>query len=163
MALRLLLICLFLGGCTVFVTPPQVQLRQVTAVGLDTAGVDLEVELLVHNPNRFDLTLLGYSYALQMLDTPLSSGGARQRLNFTADQDTVVRIPARVQHTDLLSVLKKQPDPDRIPYRLIAGLQVETPLGETSIPVDQRGQFAIPERYRPSNLIQRFKGLFEGR
>lgn len=158
----LLLTCL-LTGCSTIVGTPEVRLQRIAATGIDTAGIDLEVNLLVANPNRFNLTLLGYSYALSLAETPLSSGGQRQQTIFPGKQETLVRIPARVRHGDLLELLKHSPNPDHIPYHLQAGLQVDTPLGEVSVPVDSRGEFAIPEKYRPSGLLQRFKGLFNSR
>lgn len=149
-----------LTGCPAVFAAPKIQLHQITVSGIDAAGLDLEVDLLVSNPNRFDLTLTGYSYTLRVDDLPLYSGGAQQVAAFPARHETIVRIPTRVRHNDLLALLKRQPDSGRIPYHLVAALQVDTPVGETSIPVDFHNQFTIPENYRPNTIIKQLKGLF---
>lgn len=155
----LVLLVFLLTGCATVVTAPTVQLQQLKPVALDISGLTVEVDLLVTNPNRFDLTLLGYSYTLQIAGVPFSSGGGRQTIVFSAEQETQVTIPTQVRHSDLFELLQLQHDPDLIPYHLVAGLQVDTPLGERSVPVDQQGQWAIPEQYRPSGLLKQLKGI----
>jgi len=159
---RFLFLILFwgLGGCATFVTPPEVRLQQIMPVGIDATGVDIEVSLLVTNPNGFDLALQGYSYTLQVAGLPLGYGSTRQSTTFPEKKETLVRIPARLRHADLLELTKRQTDPNFIPYRLIAGLQLDTPLGESSIPLDHQGQLSIPAKYRPDAVMQRLKGLF---
>lgn len=161
--LALLLLLLAMTGCSAIVTTPEVRLQQLEPVGIDTTGLELEANLLINNPNHFGLTLLDYSYTLQVAGLPFGTGGNRQTIVFPAQQETVIRIPARIRYSDLLELLKRQPDPDRIPYRLTANLQIDTPLGETSVPVDYQGQLSIPENYRPSFMLQRFKGLLAPR
>lgn len=156
----LLTLLVALTGCAAVVTPPEVRLQQITPVRIDAAGLAIEVDLLVHNPNRFDLTLLGYSYTLQVAGLPFSSGGSRQTTTFPAHQEQLVRIPARIRHGELLELLKRQSGPDHLPYRLIAELQLATPLGESVIPLDHQGRFTIPEKYRPDALMNHLKGLF---
>lgn len=159
----LIIALLLLQGCSAIVTRPEVKVQGINMVRLDTSGVDIDINLLVSNPNRFDLALLGYSYRLQLADIPLMSGGERQKIVFQGDRETLLKIPARVRHTDLLELLRKSPDPNHLPYRIIAGLQVDTPIGETSVPVDHSGEFSVPEKYKPASMFQRFKGIFEGR
>lgn len=161
--LVLFLLALAMTGCSAVVTTPEVRLQRLAPVVFDTAGLEVEANLLINNPNRFDLTLLDYSYTLQAAGLPLGTGGNRQTIVFPAQQETGIRIPARIRYSDLLELLKRHADPDRIPYRLTASLQVDTPLGETSIPVDYQGQLSIPENYRPSFILQRFKGLLAPR
>lgn len=155
----LIALLFLLTGCAAVVTAPTIQLDQLKPVAVDISGLTIEVDLLVSNPNRFDLTLLGYSYTLQIAGLPLSSGEGSQTVVFSGGRQTRITIPAQVRHSDLFNLLQLQHDPDRIPYHLIATLQVDSPLGEKSVPVDHQGLFAVPEQYRPSSLLNRLKGI----
>jgi LEA14-like dessication related protein len=154
-AFMLILLSLLLGGCSLFVTPPTVQVRDVTVTGLDTSGLEMDIFLTVNNPNSYGIRLLGYSYKLQMIDLPLLKGGDRIRRDFQPNQDTDVRLPVRMSYHDLLDILRRFPDPDRVPYQLEAGLEVETSLGTMTIPLSKQDSFAIPPQYRPSNLLRK--------
>lgn len=50
--------------------------------------------------------------------------------------------------------MKRRPDPDRIPYRLQADLDVETPVGQLLIPIDKADVFAVPDHYGPSFYLK---------
>ena len=150
--LCLLLCC---AGCSSFVKEPQVVVRKVAIVGLDTSGVDVEFQLTVTNPNMFDISLLGYSYDLKVLTLPLANGGRQETIQFPAGRDTDLLLPLRVNHSSLVNILKRRPDPDRIPYQLQALLSISTPAGEMSLPVEKNDTFSLPERYRPSVWLDR--------
>lgn len=154
-----LLTTICLTGCSFIITAPEIQVQSITPVGISTTGLTISADLLVNNPNPFDLTLLDYSYTLQIATLPLSSGTTQQTTTFPAHQQTLIKIPVKILHTDLLQIVKLQPDLDAIPYHLSANLHVHTPLGGTSLPVNKHGDFSLPENYRPHSLIQRLKGL----
>jgi LEA14-like dessication related protein len=148
--MRLLaLVFLLLSGCTMFVAEPTVTVQRATIMNLDTRGVDLEFLLAVHNPNSFEITLNGYHYDLRVVTLPVARGGSRERVEFRGKGTTDIRLPVRIEYKDLLSIMKHRPDPDKIPYRLQADLDVETPVGQLLIPIDKTDAFAVPDHYRP--------------
>lgn len=157
-----ILLTLLSAGCTPFVREPAVVLKDTAIVGLDTAGVDLEFNLGVTNRNSFDLSLLGYTYDLQVMNLPLSAGGRQQTIIFPAERETEVRLPVRVKLTDLLEILNRTPDPDRIPCRVAARLHVKTPLGESVVPLEKEALVVLPEQYRPSFYLDRLHNVFKG-
>ena len=160
---KLLLCCLiFMTGCSVFVKSPQVQVKDVNVVSLDGGGAGIEFYLAVTNPNAFGLKLEGYSYDLKVLAMPLAKGGARQTIEFPAKSTTDVRLPVRIAYGDMLEVLKRRPDPDRIPYQLRAGFDLDTPVGALAVPVDESGTYAIPERFRPSRYMKQLTDYLGG-
>ncbi len=159
--LSYLLLLPVLASCSLIVTKPDVSLQRIAPTGVDSSGIDIELNLLIKNPNSFDITLLGYSYTLEVSDLPFASGGIRKTAVFMGKQESGLSIPVRVRHGELLEILKRQHDPDKIPYHLSASLQVDTPIGELSLPIDQRGLFSIPEKYRPGSVLQQIKGLFK--
>lgn len=159
---RLITLCILaflLTACTVFVKDPQVAIKRTNILALDTAGFDVECYLGVKNPNSFDISLLGYTYDLQVMALPLAAGGLQQTVVFPAGGETDLRLPVRIKYSDLLEILKRRPDPDKIPYRLEARLHLGTPLGEMIIPVVSDSTLSLPEAYRPGTYLDRIRDL----
>jgi len=144
-----------ISGCASLVKPPHVTVLSTNVVNVDTAGFDIELVIGVENPNPFDLSLLGYTYELQIMSVPLSGGGPQLGVLFRSGQAVEVRMPFRVHHTDLLGAIKQRPDFDRIPFSVDARLNLATPLGEIVIPVSKSGTVSIPAVYRPGTYFKR--------
>ena len=157
-----LLLIVMLSGCASPVQAPRVTLKESSMVGLDSSGIDIEFLLGISNPNPFDLSLLGYTFDLQVLALPLSTGGKQETILFPAGKETGMRLPVRLKFTDLLEIVNRSPDPDRIPYQLNSRLQLKTPLGEMSVPVEKSALLNIPEQYRPAALSNRLRDALRG-
>lgn len=158
--LSLLVVLIFCTGCSVLVASPEVQVKDVGIVGLDSKGVEFELLLTVTNPNPYTMKLMGYNYDLKVMALPLVKGGAREFFEFKGNGATTdVRLPARVSLNSLYEILKRRPDPDNVPYTLVAGLEVETPLGSHLLPVEKSGVFTVPERYRPEFYLKQFRNI----
>lgn len=152
----MLLVVSICAGCTAFVKEPRISIDSTNIVGIDTSGVDFELFVAVDNPNSFDLALQGYTFDLQLMTLPFSSGGSRMKFVFPARQQSYMRLPLRVKYADLIEVIKRRPDLDKIPYQVDAGLNLDTPLGELLIPVKKTDVISIPESYRPNAYFMRF-------
>ncbi|MBU5636848.1 LEA type 2 family protein [Geomonas sp. Red69] len=149
----LLLLVVLLSGCSKLVNAPLVTVQDLNVVSVDPTGAGMELYLSVQNTNSFDVKLQGYSYDIRIMALPLAKGGAREEINFPANEETDVRIPIRITYSDLLEIFKRRPDPDKIPYQLAAGLDLETPVGQMTIPVKKSGTYAIPKKYRPAAIF----------
>jgi LEA14-like dessication related protein len=156
------LLIFMLSGCASLVQAPRVTLKETSLVGLDTSGIDIEFLLGITNPNSFDLSLLGYTFDLQVLALPLSTGGKQETILFPAGKETGMRLPVRLKFADLLKIINRSPDPDKIPYQLNAMLQLKTPLGEMAVPVEKSSLLAIPEQYRPAAFTNRLRDALRG-
>lgn len=157
--LILLLLLVTVSGCG-GVLNPQITMQDLNVVSLDTSGAGMELFLRVKNPNKFDILLKGYSYDLKVMALPLAKGGAREEVRIPGRAETDLRIPIRVGFSDLLEILKRKPDPDRIPYQLAAGLDLDTPVGQVTVPFSRTGTYAIPQKYRPATLFGKVTDLF---
>jgi LEA14-like dessication related protein len=144
-----------------FVKAPVVTVRDLRVVSLEGAGAGMELNLTVQNPNPYDLKLLGYSYDLKVMAMPLAKGGAREEVAFPAKAATDLRIPIRVSYGDLLEIFKRGPDFDQIPYALVAGLDLDTPVGKLNVPVNRTGTYAIPKQYRPGSILNKLGDFFK--
>lgn len=149
----LLFMVVLLAGCSTVVQKPVVTVKDLNVVSLDTSGAGMELYLNVENTNPFDITLQGYSYNLNIMALPLAKGGAREQIRFRANDATDLRIPIRISYSDLIEILKRKPDPDKIPYHVTAGLDIETPVGQMTVPIDRKGTYALPEEYRLLNIL----------
>lgn len=144
-----------ISGCASLIKEPRVTVRSANVVSVDTAGFDIELLLGVENPNSFDVSLQGYSYDLQIMSVPFSSGRLQKIFVFPPGQLVDVRLPFRVYHGNLLEVIKRRPDLDRVPYILDARLNLNTPLGELVIPVKKSDTITVPAAYRPGTYLKR--------
>lgn len=159
--LGVLLMVLVLSGCSsLFVKEPVVTVKGVDLVSVDAAGVGMEVELTIENRNGYDIKLLGYSYDLQVMALPLAKGGTRETVTFPAATTTDLRIPIRLGLGELMEILKRIPNPDRVPYRLKAGLDLDSPFGHLSVPVDKSGTYQVPAKFRPSFYLDKVRDFF---
>lgn len=148
---------LTLSGCSVFIKEPRVAFKGTSLTGVDSSGLDMEFLLAVTNPNSFDLSLTGYSYNLHVLNLPLSSGGAQQTIHFPAGEETDMRLPVHLSFNNLLEIIKRQPDMDKLPYRVNAKLQLKSLMGESFIQVAQDDTLNVPEPYRPGVAMKRLQ------
>lgn len=154
-AVLAILALMALSACASLVKEPRVTVRSANIVGVDTAGLDIELLISVENQNPFDVSLLSYAYDLQVMSVPLSSGGMQRGFLFPSGRPVDVRLPLRVHHGDLLGIIKRRPDLDRIPYSLDARLNLGTPLGELVIPLKRSDTVSVPEAYRPGTYLKR--------
>lgn len=150
-----LVLLTLLSGCASLVKTPQVTVRSTSVIGVDTSGFDIEMLIGVENRNAFDVSLQSYTYDLQVMAVPFTSGGLQKGFRFPSGQSVDVRLPVRILYSDLIGVLKRRPDLDRIPYTLDARLNFSTPLGELAVPVNKNDTVSVPESYRPGTYLKR--------
>jgi len=146
-----------LSGCSAFIQEPRVAIKGTTLVGLDSSGIDIEFHLGITNPNTFDLSLLGYSYDLHVMTLPLFTGKTQQTVLFPGGKETDMRLPVHLTFSDLLEIVKQQPDFNKLPYQMNARLHLKNPLGEMVIPVEKNDTLNVPQQYRPEAVIDRLK------
>jgi len=151
----LLLVFIFLTGCTMFMAKPEVAVKDVTLAGLDRDGVKMDLQLAVTNPNSSSIKLNRYSYNLLISELPMTSGEQNGQYEFKGNTTTDIRLPLHVRYNDLLEILKRFPDPDHVPYQLTADFDLNTKFGTFTVPVAKRGDFAIPQNYRPGQILKK--------
>src|SRR5512137_319625 len=93
---------LLLTSCTTFITRPEVTVKDVKLVGLDTDGINLNFYLSVNNTNSFDLKMKGYSYDVKIMALPLAKGSSAEPYYFQAKSTTDALIPVKISYNDLL-------------------------------------------------------------
>lgn len=157
-----LTLSLLVAGCSLLIRTPEVNVRDVSLLGLDDSGATIEFRLAVSNPNPFALELKGYRYNLDVCALPFAKAEGRDTITFPGHGVAEVRLPVRIGYRNLVELLKRHPDPDNVPYRLSAGFEVGTPFGTTTVPVVKSGAFAIPKRLRPDYFLHKLSELVNG-
>jgi LEA14-like dessication related protein len=155
-----LLAFIFFTGCSLFVAKPEIAVKGVNIAGVDRNGVEMDFQLSVTNPNSYSLKLTGYNYNLLVSALQLAQGENHEVVEFNGNTTTDFRLPVRITFRDLLEILKRRLDPEHIPYRLTAGLDLDTPFGAIAIPVDKSGTFAVPQKYRPDQFLKQIDDFF---
>jgi LEA14-like dessication related protein len=151
----LILSLILLSGCTAFIIKPEVTVKDIKLVGLDTGGIDLDFYLSVKNTNSFDLKMKSYNYDVKIMALPLAKGASLETHDFYAKSAADLLIPVKISYNDLIEILKRRPNPDAIPYQLHADLTADTTLEEMIIPVNKSGTVYIPKEYRPSSMLKK--------
>lgn len=157
----ILLLGVWLTGCSLLVATPGVAVKDVNLRSMDSSGMEIEITLAVTNPNSFALKPLSFDYEVTALSLPLAKGSGREAIEFTAGATTDLRLPVRVSYADLWEILKRNPDPDKIPYQLKGSLEVDTPLGPMALPAQHNGTFVIPQKYRPGAILRRLADFLQ--
>jgi LEA14-like dessication related protein len=158
----ILLLFSLISGCSTFIQEPRIAIKATSLVGLDSSGIDVEFYLGITNPNSFDLSLLGYTYDLRVMTLPLSTGGTQETIIFPAGKETDMRLPVHLTFSNLVEIIKRQPNLDKLPYRMNARLHIKGPLGEMVLPVEKNDTLKVPERYRPAAAINLLRDALRG-
>jgi LEA14-like dessication related protein len=155
---RLILFFLFgLSGCSWLIDKPEVNVTGITVSGLDNKGMGIDLLMSVKNPNSFKLDLTGYSYELLVSDINAAKGESHDKVELPGKSVTDVTIPIRLEFSDLKNVLKSSADPEKLPYKFHAALDMSTPLGSYNIPIKSHGNFSLPHNFLLDRILKKMR------
>jgi LEA14-like dessication related protein len=163
--MKILITLLFLfplAACTTLIAKPEVSLKNVKLSGLDSEGVNLDFNFAVRNPNSFDLKLNHYDYDLKIISVSLARGTSGTVHEFLANSTSNLLIPVKIPHSALIDILRQNPDPNAIPYKLQANLNLGGVFGGLNLPITKSGTFAIPEEYQPAKGLRKLGDFLKG-
>jgi LEA14-like dessication related protein len=112
---RWLALVLFLLACAT-PEPPRVSPRVVQVAAVSPGGIDLDVQLGVHNPNSFSIAAKAVSGTLYVGRTQrLGHGEAQLEQPIGARSDAIVSTRVHIAWADVAALLPLLDD-DRVPY-----------------------------------------------
>jgi len=147
-----LLAILFIAGGCAFLSDlsnpekPEVSVMNQRVVALSLNEVDLEIDLLIHNPNRFSVPVGALDYEVKVQGYSLLSG--QQMENFTLQQqaESLVTLPLTIQFSEVASFLGGVINANQLNYQVLGGISFNIPLlGSKRVPVQTEGDFPIPQ------------------
>ena len=135
-----------LGGCASLgmggFKEPIVQFSDVKIRGLGLGGGALDIVLSVYNPNGFDLNASRLTYKLMVEDKDLGNGVLNRAFRVKDRDSTFVTIPVDFTYAGLGAAGRQLLSSGAVNYRVIGDVTVNTPLGNYTLPYDQRGRFS---------------------
>ena len=143
---------LFLAGCATLndlIRKPEVSVIRVVPTGADFDHIDLEMELLVKNPNPVGISLAGYDYDLTVDGASFFQGSMNEALTLEANGSSTFKVPLTLNYKELFSSIKSLADETESAYRIETGFLFDLPvLGEQRMELSYEGtvpNIKIPE------------------
>jgi LEA14-like dessication related protein len=147
--LMLLLVGCALFGCSTMGTlariqKPQLEIQKVLFKNISLAGVDLEFDVKIKNPNDLTVTVLGFDYDFMINEVSFLAGEEKARFTVEALEERIVSIPLRLYFNNLSKALKALKGRDTSTYTLASKLYFAVPLlGRIAIPVSKHGELPL--------------------
>jgi LEA14-like dessication related protein len=129
---------------------PGVRLDAVRLGSVGFSGGTLYVQLVVDNPNTYELRSAALRYTIEMSDgttgdsrwLPLASGSIEKELSVAANDSTSVELPVDFSYAGLGSALRSILQSGAIEYRLSGDMRVTQPV-RRSVPFRRSGRVAV--------------------
>lgn len=116
------------------ISRPVAKVKQVTLKEISFDGLSLDVEILVYNPNDFDISMSELSYSTKVSEYKLASGEYQEAIEIKSEQNKSVTIPVKMDFTHSVNIARtmlKQPDSVNIEW--LATATFETMVGPITI------------------------------
>ena len=122
---------------------PSVTLREITLKPRSLTEANLLLGFDVQNPNRFDLTLKSFQYAVYLDKDVVGSGRLGHAIVIPSSSTTQVQVPVAVSIFDLSGGLKFILTGQEIPYRIEGDADVGFFLGSRHFLFSKEGRINI--------------------
>jgi LEA14-like dessication related protein len=144
--------------CSQAFTTPEVDLQDVTIVGMDRETLDLEGVLKIRNPNDLGAKFSGYQFQLDVEGQRLSQGESKRPFQIPASGSITLAIPATILWDDLLAVGRKGILGRDLVYILKGTAFLDSIMGKIPIPFSHQDTFNLSDLLREKTR-RFFQGL----
>ena len=130
-----------LGGCVApqNVQAPSIALQDVRLLNAEGLTQHLQVELLVSNPNDFDIPLTGLKFGLQMNGLDFAEGLSNERIDIPRLGRTVVPVKVTVSVLALMKQIQAVHRKNGVDYRVAGTVYLDHVL-LPSVNFDRQGK-----------------------
>jgi len=137
----LILLLTALGGCvaTQKVEAPSIVLQDVKILKAEGLTQRLQVDLLVSNPNDFDIPLTGLKFDMQMNGLDFADGLSNQRIDIPRLGRAVVPVDVTVSVLAIMKQIQAIQKKDVLDYRVAGTAYLDHTL-LSSVDFDRRGK-----------------------
>jgi LEA14-like dessication related protein len=133
-----LLLALTGAACAGAYQQPEVQLEGVRVGGIGLRGGTLYAQVLISNPNRFDLETRSLRYDLEVLDPDqpgrwisFAEGTIDERIRVGRRNSTILEVPITFRYDEMGGALRSILDAGSFAYRVSGDVQLSEPIGRT--------------------------------
>ena len=124
---------------------PTMEFRGASLGDISLAGLSLNLNYEVENPNALGISIAEVSYALYVEDKQVVAGAPPNGLTIPANGRAPLVFPAGIRFADLVPVVQTFLTKDTAKYRASGHIGLETPLGLIRLPLDKEGTFDVPK------------------
>jgi LEA14-like dessication related protein len=128
---------------------PEIQFEGVRLGGVGLRGGTLYAQILVSNPNRFDIEATSVSYALEVPHPSqegqwvnFTEGRIDERVRVAGRGSTILEVPITFQYDDASGAVRALIDRGSFPYRVSGDVRLAEPIART-IPYRRQGTVSL--------------------
>lgn len=136
--LTALLLALPVGACAGAYRQPEIQLEGIRVGGIGLRGGTLYAQVLVTNPNNFDLETRALTYDLEVNDPTdrsqwarLAQGVIDERVRVERRSSKILEVPVQFRYDDMGGALRQILDTGTFNYRVSGDVRLSEPIGRT--------------------------------
>jgi LEA14-like dessication related protein len=133
-----LLMSIPLLGCAGAYRQPEVQLEGIRLGGIGLRGGTLYAQVMVTNPNRFDLETRSLTYDLEVTHpqqagewVSFAQGVVDERVRVRSRSSTILEVPVQFRYDDMSGALRSILDTGTFTYRVSGDVRLAEPVGRT--------------------------------
>jgi len=137
---------LTLGGCSsvsLLAKKPEVKKVSISLVRMDLRRLDLRFDVEVENASAGSLTVVGYDYDLAIEGQPFLKGKSDAGFELKPHAVTTIPLPVSIKLADVFRQLASLVGRSDAAYRITAGFQIKTPVGELRLPFQKEGRLPL--------------------
>ena len=136
----ILMLCCALCSCmSRFVEKPTFQLNGISISLRSMKTLDGAINVVVHNPNFYDLTLNGIEYRIKLGDKSLAEGISREKMTIPGKTQTDIKIPLYAEFSNIESVFKLYISGKDVPYEIEGTVHVKVLWVDLLVPFSKEG------------------------
>ncbi len=156
--LGILLITFLTAGCSFLEksgawVEPEVKVTKSHLVGLTLSKALLEVELEVHNPNRYPIVMGALDFQLDLQGSKIISGQQPQGNNLAAGEKQQLVLPLEIEFAELSQFISNLSELNALTYSVAGGMTFNIPVvGPLRAPYQVKGSLPLP-RVPKFNLV----------
>jgi LEA14-like dessication related protein len=136
--LTALLLALPAGACASAYRQPEVQLEGVRIGGIGLRGGTVFVQVLVTNPNSFDLETQALTYNLQLAHpteagewVTFTEGEVTERVKVARRSSKILELPVAFRYDDMSGAMRSIFDTGTFNYRVSGDVRLAEPISRT--------------------------------
>jgi LEA14-like dessication related protein len=148
-AVMMLALALASAACAGAYQQPEVQLEGVRVGGIGLRGGTLYAQVLISNPNRFDLETRSLNYDLELQDpdqpgqwVSFAQGVIDERVRVGRGSSTIVEVPITFRYDDMGGAFRSILDTGAFAYRVSGDVRLSEPIGRT-FPYRKQGTVSL--------------------
>jgi LEA14-like dessication related protein len=122
---------------------PSFVLREIILSPSSFTEANLLIGLDIQNPNRFDLTLKSFEYALFLDNKEIGTGRLEKEILVPSSSTTQVQVSVVAKFKDLGGSLKTVITGHDLPYKIEGKASVETTFGSRYFPFSKDGRINL--------------------